>query len=121
MSFRRDKDGAMEWKRWLTRCRARLVACGLPVEVYQTQRAWWYFLEHANIGPGHRTDWFSLDRLAPAKLSRLRDFIEAEYGDKDYPPLILQVLRNATATPERFEAANNHAEWEAEQEPRAPY
>lgn len=91
MSFRRDKEGAMERKRWLARCRPRLVDCGLPSEAYETQRAWWFFLDHGNLGPGPRTGWFGLDALSPAQLQKLHEFLEAEYGDRAYPPHVLMV------------------------------
>ena len=94
MGFRKHKDTSLDWRRWLDRCRSTLVLCGIPEDAYESQRNWWYFLDHASLSTGKETHWFSMDQLPREQLVRLRDFLEQEYGDREYPPFLLDVVRN---------------------------
>ena len=47
MSFRRDKEKALHWKRWLQKNRDELLACGVPHLVLDDMWHWYYFLEHS--------------------------------------------------------------------------
>ena len=94
MGFRKDKDASLEWRRWLTRCRSTLILCGVPEDAYESQRHWWYFLNHASMSTGKETHWFSLEQMPPEQLRRLHAFLEEEYGTQEYPPYVLTVVRS---------------------------
>ena len=42
-----EKQDRLEWKKWLQRNHNILIECGLPVEMFENRRLWFYFLEHA--------------------------------------------------------------------------
>ena len=95
MGFRKDKSAALEWQRWLTRCRETLILCGVPADAYESQRNWFYFLGHASMSTGTNRHWFSLDQLSREQRMRLNAFLEEEYGSQEHPPdLLLSVRRN---------------------------
>jgi len=94
MAFHRDKAAALEWKRWLSRNRAALVACGLPEEVYADRRTWLYFLGHAGLSDSTTGFRFSLSMLSREQMQRLYDFVLADYpAATEYDPWLVAVLR----------------------------
>lgn len=94
MSFRKDKNDSREWQRWLARCGPALILCGVPEDAYASQRNWWYLLDHASMSTGKETHWFTLDQLPSERLLALRDLLEREYGDREHPPHLLEVVRS---------------------------
>ena len=93
MGSRRDKNASLDWCRWSARCRPTLALCGVPEGAYESQRYWWYFLDHASMSTGRATHWFSTGQLSREQLVNLRDFLEQEYGTQDNPPYLLAVVR----------------------------
>lgn len=94
MGFRKDTEAAREWKQWVARCRPALLECGVPLEAFDTQRRWWYFLDHGSLSNGKAPHWFSLDQLSSPQVQRLLTFLETEYGLEKYPPCLLTVVRS---------------------------
>jgi len=94
MGFRNGKDTSLEWRRWLARCRPTLVLCGIPQDAFESQRYWWYFLDHSDLSTGQKPHWFSLAQLSSEQLRRLHAFLEEEYGAQEHPPHLMAVVRN---------------------------
>ena len=46
MSFRRDRESARVWRRWVAAHEDELVAIGVPREVWADRLTWWRFVEH---------------------------------------------------------------------------
>ena len=47
MSYRRQSEHSKGWNEWLAANRAELAATGVPHGIYEHERYWLYFLEHA--------------------------------------------------------------------------
>ena len=93
MAFRKPKEASLDWQRWLARFRSSLVLCGVPEEAYQSQRHWWYFLDHASMSTGKEMHWFSLDKLSLVHLKKLHALLEEQYGSFENVPFLLSVVR----------------------------
>lgn len=102
MGFRKDKQQALEWKKWLQRNRDVLVECGLPAEIYENRRNWLYFLDHATLWAPQRPHWFFLEKLTVPQMRQLFDFLQGEYGRESADPNVLVVLKSALGIPQRF-------------------
>ena len=48
---------------------------------------------HASMSTGKEPHWFSLEQMPPERLRRLHAFLEEEYGEQEYPPHLLIVVR----------------------------
>ncbi len=79
MSFRRDRDAELEWKRWVRAHEAELVAVGIPREVWADRLTWWQFADHgyhpAVSNP--REVRFSADDLTEEQQRRLYRLLDA--------------------------------------------
>jgi hypothetical protein len=81
MSFRRNRREALEWHQWVEAHRDRLIAIGIPREVWGDKSVWQRFLWHGYSSDPE--DWrmfrFSMDDLDESRLRLLYDFL-AESG-----------------------------------------
>ncbi|QDU18650.1 hypothetical protein [Urbifossiella limnaea] len=87
MSFRRDHDAELEWRRWVRAHEAELVAIGIPREVWADRLTWWRFVDHGYHPPAsnRRDVRFSADDLPESQQHRLYVFLDtilpaARYG-----------------------------------------
>jgi len=79
MSFRRDKEQALRWQKWLQVHRGQLAACAIPALVFEDSSRWFYFLEHGYFTPtGSAEPIVSVDRMAPDQALRLCLFLEQD-------------------------------------------
>lgn len=82
MSFRRDKEEALKWQKWIARHRDELVACGVPHIVLERQH-WGNFLDHGCFTPlGSAEPIIDVDRMEKEQAERLCLFLERD----DYSP-----------------------------------
>jgi hypothetical protein len=73
MSFHRDRDAELAWRRWVSAHEAELIAIGIPREVWADQMTWYRFLDHG-IHPAvanARDVRFRLDDLPSDRRERL--------------------------------------------------
>jgi hypothetical protein len=81
MSFRRDRQNSLEWHNWTASYQERLIAIGIPREVWEDKSAWQRFLWHGYSSDP--LDWrmfrFSMDDLDELRLRLLFEFL-AENG-----------------------------------------
>ena len=101
MGFRQDKQDRLEWTKWLQRNRGVLVECGLPSEIYEDRRHWFYFLGHAAYWTPARKEWPVLEHLGESQRRRLYDFLQTEFGAETYDPYALIVLKTMLGIPQR--------------------
>ena len=94
MAYRRDREKALRWSRWVRRNRRRLGECGIPPVVYERERNWWYFLDHEHFAPDPFNCVLSMDDLSEAQASALWRFLEEEEGDDETPSMALGDLRH---------------------------
>lgn len=78
MSFRRDRETELAWRRWVRTHEAELIAIGIPREVWTDRLTWWRFLEHG-IHPdvsNARDGRFQLEDLSPEQQLRFYRFLD---------------------------------------------
>lgn len=78
MSFRRDHDTELAWRKWVRAHEDELVAIGIPREVFIDRMTWWRFLEHALHPPASsaRDVRFRLEDLSPDQQLRFYQFLD---------------------------------------------
>jgi len=73
MSFRRNREQALEWHKWVETHQDSLIAIGIPREVWEDRSVWQHFLGH-----GYSSDELSwrMFRFSPDDLDEdhLRQF-----------------------------------------------
>ncbi|HEX4607997.1 MAG TPA: hypothetical protein VH092_07315 [Urbifossiella sp.] len=79
MSFRRDHDAELDWRRWVRTHEAELIAIGIPREVWADRPTWWRFLGHGYHPPAsnRRDVRFSVNDLPEPQQRRLYRFLDA--------------------------------------------
>lgn len=79
MSFRRDRDTELEWRRWVRAHEADLVAIGIPREVWADRMTWWRFVGHGYHPPtGNARDVrFSPSDMPEPNQRRLYEFLDS--------------------------------------------
>jgi hypothetical protein len=100
MAFRRDKSDAhvraQEWDKWRARQLNELAGIGLPPSVYSDEARWLDFLENGHLH-WHEDGWaFEFGHLSRGQLAALHRFLEAEYGQAERPPPLLNWVRVRT-------------------------
>jgi hypothetical protein len=92
MSFRRDKQKALRWQAWLQR-NFDTVACGVPGEIVENEKYWFYFLDHGYFKPpGSENLIVDIGRMSEVDAEALCLFLEQ---DDLYPrSSTLRDLRN---------------------------
>ena len=86
MSFRRDKEKALQWQKWLQTHRDKLIACGIPLIVLENTANWYYFLEHGYFTPPDSAEPIvNVDHMSKPDTERLCLFLERDdsYPDSD--------------------------------------
>jgi len=85
MSFRRDREPELAWRRWVDTHEAELIAIGIPREVWTDRLTWWRFLGHAIHPPvGNARDIrFRLEDLSSDQQLRFYRFLEAALSAQD--------------------------------------
>jgi hypothetical protein len=78
MSFRRDRETELEWRRWVKAHETELIAVGIPREVWADRWTWWRFLEHAHhpAADNARDVRFRLEDLSPDQQLRFYRFLD---------------------------------------------
>ncbi|MBX3449028.1 MAG: hypothetical protein KF777_05670 [Planctomycetaceae bacterium] len=74
MSFRRNPDRPLAWKRWVGQHFDELTAAGVRLEIFSNEYRWANFLEEGGI------DWESgwrIEMLSPQQAERLHRFLIA--------------------------------------------
>jgi hypothetical protein len=79
MSFRRDRDAELDWRRWVKTHETELIAIGIPREVWADRMAWGRFLEHGHHPAidNARDVRFRLEDLSPEQQLRFYRFLGA--------------------------------------------
>ncbi len=79
MSFRRDRETELAWRRWVRAHQSELLAIGIPREVWADRFTWRRFLEHGYHPPieNAREIWFRLEDLSPDQQLRFYRFLDA--------------------------------------------
>jgi hypothetical protein len=79
VSFRRDTAAAREWRAWVRKHEAELVACGVPREVRADELTWWRFVEHGYHPPvsAAREVRFRPDELSAEQQRRLYALLDS--------------------------------------------
>lgn len=103
MGFRQEKQGRLEWKKWLQRSRDVLVECGLPTEVYKNRSNWRYFLGHGYFSDYETGYSFFPEQLSPAQQQFLCNFLQAEFAEESFDPCALVVLKRMLGIPQRWQ------------------
>ncbi|MEM7231092.1 MAG: hypothetical protein AAF517_02890 [Planctomycetota bacterium] len=87
--YRRNSENAHSWSKWIRDHDDELAAVGVPSLVFESERRWWYFLEH-----GHDFDpeWH-VGLLNAEQASALVCFLRREYPS-DEAWCCIGVLRN---------------------------
>ena len=75
MAYRTKKKERIQWKHFFERFHVPLTASGVPHEVLESQRDWFYFIEHGY--PARNAGGFRLDDLNREELEALRVVLEA--------------------------------------------
>ena len=85
MSFRRDREAELAWRRWLKAHEAELIAIGLPREVWADEMTWWRFLWHCHHPPATnpRNVRFSLADLSPEQQFRFHRFLDSVLSERE--------------------------------------
>lgn len=80
MSFRRDRESELAWRRWVRAHEAELVAIGIPREVWADRTTWYRFLWHGHHPPASnaRDVRFRLADLSEERQRRLYRLLAAE-------------------------------------------
>lgn len=77
MSFRRDADAELAWRRWVRAHEAELIAIGIPREVWSDRMTWGRFVEHGRHTADPRDIRFTPDDLPPDRQHRFYRFLDA--------------------------------------------
>jgi hypothetical protein len=78
MSFRRNHDAELEWRRWVRTHEAELIAIGIPREVWADRKTWWRFVDHGfHAVRDIRDVRFSADELPEPNQRRLYEFLDS--------------------------------------------
>ncbi len=88
-AFRRDSNSAHAWSSWSSSHQDELAASGVPSFVFETERRWWYFLEH---GDDFESEW-NVGFLSAEQASTLVSFLRREYPNEE-AWCCIGVLRN---------------------------
>jgi hypothetical protein len=79
MSFRRNKEKALQWQRWLRKHRDELLASGIPPLVLEDERHWEHFMyEGYYTPPGSAEPILNVNRLERQHMERLSCLLERE-------------------------------------------
>ncbi len=80
MSFRRDADKLLAWKRWVNQHRDELTAAGVPAVVFSDERRWGHFLEEGGLD--RETGW-QVEMLSPQQAAALHHLVTREFQRPD--------------------------------------
>ncbi|MBN9521402.1 hypothetical protein J0H58_23250 [bacterium] len=96
MSFRRDHDAELNWRRWVRAHEAELIAIGIPREVWADRLTWWRFVDHGYHPPASnaREVRFSPDDLPASQQRRLYVFLDSILPEMRYGSSLWAVLRS---------------------------
>ena len=96
MSFRRDRETELAWRRWVRTHEAELIAIGIPREVWSDEMTWWRFLEHG-IHPdvcNARDVKFRLEDLSPDQQLRFYRFLDAVLPEQRAGTVVWTILHH---------------------------
>lgn len=80
MSFRRNSERPLAWKRWVDLHRGGLTAAGVPAEIFSDELRWWRFLEEGGL------DWdtgWRVEMISPQQAAILHQLITTEFQRSD--------------------------------------
>jgi hypothetical protein len=80
MSFRRNSDRPLAWKRWVGLHRDELTSAGVPAEILSDELRWWRFLEEGGLD--WNTGW-RVEMLSPQQAATLHRLITTEFRRSD--------------------------------------
>ncbi len=80
MSFRRNSDQPLAWKRWVGQHRDELTTAGVPEELFSDELRWWRFLGEGGLDEG--TGW-RVEMLSPQQAETLYRLIIREFQRPD--------------------------------------
>jgi hypothetical protein len=93
MTYRRDRQKALNWRKWLLKNQAILDRCGLPERILKDEAHWWDFLDHGFLDHHGDISQFKLEDLSAKQLNELFTFLNAELSAEDkISCLVLRVL-----------------------------
>jgi hypothetical protein len=77
MSYRRNSEAALRWRRWRLKNRSAIEKVGIPEKVLHDELTWLVFLEHGWL------DDFDVDSLSTEQKQALRDWLETELSESE--------------------------------------
>lgn len=80
MSFRRNSDRSLSWRRWIDLHRDQLTAAGVPTEIFSDELRWWRFVEEGGLD--YVTGW-RVEMLSPSQAEILHRLVTKEYERPD--------------------------------------
>jgi hypothetical protein len=85
MSFRRNKQKALEWQSWVRANEDRLIGIGVPREVWEEPMTWWRFVDHGYHPPvsNRRDVRFRADDLSETQQRQLFEFLRDALSERD--------------------------------------
>ena len=101
MSFRRDRESELAWRRWVRTHADELIAIGIPREVWADELTWWLFVEDGNHPPASnaRDVRFRLSDLSDDQQHRLYRFLDAVLPEKRYGYSLWLILQSRFGAP----------------------
>src|SRR5687768_1386232 len=96
MSFRRNSDRSLAWKRWVDLHRDELTAAGVPAEIFSDELRWWRFLEDGGL------DWdtgWRVEMLSPQQAEILHRLITTEFQVVCCLRLLTEVIQRQEERP----------------------
>lgn len=96
MSFRRDRETELEWRRWVKAHEAELIAVGLPREVFADRPTWLRFIGHGYHPPidNPREVRFRLEDLSPEQQLRFYRFLDAVLPEQRAGDIVWTILHH---------------------------
>ena len=75
MTFRRNSKKCLAWSNWLQRHCAELASTGIPSGLYENERNWLYFLDHASFPSLKGVPAFNVNQLTDVERRKLVEFL----------------------------------------------
>jgi len=77
MSYRRNSEAALRWRKWRLRNRAAIEKAGIPKKVLKDELTWLVFLDHGWF------DDFDVDSLSTEQKQALYDWLDTELSEAE--------------------------------------
>jgi hypothetical protein len=93
MSYRRKRDEALAWWQWVDQYRPRLLSCGIPPVLFDSQRHWWYFIEYGYFAPDGQASVIDVHKMPADQAMKLCEVLETLEEDEQHKSVALNRLQ----------------------------